>query len=119
MNYLLLGGTAIGFAVFAHALNNLGFSFATSPMSEVILASGIGLVFTGIAATAVRNEFFRNNHQHNHNPLLLPQPQQHNVAGVAAPEPPVAVTPPPPPAGIQLAGNDAQQLDVRERGRGS
>jgi hypothetical protein len=85
MNYLLIGGTAIGFAIFAHALNNLGFSFATSPMSEVILASGIGLVFTGIAATAVRNEFFRNNHHRNHIDFNLPARHQELRIGIPVP----------------------------------
>lgn len=121
MNYLLFACAAIGSAAFAYGLNNIGFSFATSPMSEVILASAIGLVFTGIAATAMRDEFFRNNNHHHQQPQHLPMqaapPQpHHHPAPAAAPQNPQA-----PPAIVANAAGVANQAvrQVPEEGRGA
>lgn len=113
----------MGSAAFAYGLNNIGFSFATSPLSEVIFASAIGLVFTGIATTAIRNEFFRNNNDREHNqhqqPPVIRAPVGRVVRNLnpdiqVVPGIPVEIAPPATDAEI----TEASRLDRRApRGR--
>lgn len=76
--FLFACASAASAAVAYGFFHQIGFSFATASMPEIILASGIGVALAGAVVLTARDAFFSNNDRDELNPLPPHQAQGHN-----------------------------------------